>query len=106
MSFCSDCSNLLTVNSTADNLYNICIQCQKRFEIAPVNTLRFEETRGDDLAIYKTLFQYMAKDQTNPIVKKDCKCGHHLVRQMRMGTDMRLINACMKCGDKWLEGAA
>jgi hypothetical protein len=40
----------------------------------------------------------------NPKVKKECSCGSDVVRQVRLGEDMKLINTCINCNKQWLEG--
>jgi DNA-directed RNA polymerase subunit M/transcription elongation factor TFIIS len=101
--FCSYCSNLLSVVTTSDNFFYKCIKCQKIFTPDANDSLRYENIKGTNLIIYKTILQNAGSDPVNPKVRKDCTCGNDIVKQVRLGDDMRLINVCTKCNKQWLE---
>lgn len=103
--FCQECLNLLSVITTSDELFLKCIKCQKITLTGPKDSLRYEDIKGTNLVIYKTILQNAGKDPVNPKVKKDCKkCKNDIVKQVRLGSDMRLINICTNCNEQWLEG--
>jgi DNA-directed RNA polymerase subunit M/transcription elongation factor TFIIS len=103
--FCEICSNLLSVITTADTFHFRCMKCKKDYMPVDEDTLRYEQIKGTNLIIYKTILQNADKDPVNPKVENHCnKCGHNIVRQVRLGNDMRLINVCIKCSNKWIEG--
>jgi len=105
--FCDICNNLLSVITTASTFYFKCAQCQKRFKPLPDDSLRYEESTGINLLIYKKILQNAAKDPLNPKVLRDCpNCKKKtIIRQVRLGDDLRLINTCIKCEKQWIDGA-
>jgi hypothetical protein len=68
------------------------------------DTLRYEDVKGANIVASKTILQNMNRDPCNPKVYRNCPtCKHPLARQVRVGEDMRLINACIKCNNQWLD---
>jgi DNA-directed RNA polymerase subunit M/transcription elongation factor TFIIS len=103
--FCQICNNLLSVIATSDEFYFKCISCQSIYQPDEKDSLRYENIKGTNLIIYKTILQNAGRDPVNPKVKKNCTtCKNDIVRQVRLGEDMRLINICTKCGKQWIEG--
>lgn len=103
MLFCQLCNNLLTVITTADEFYFKCGNCQKTYTPNEEDTLRYEDSNNTNLVIYKTILRNAARDPVNPIVKQKCiKCTGELLKQVRIGDDLRLINICMQCNEQWL----
>jgi DNA-directed RNA polymerase subunit M/transcription elongation factor TFIIS len=103
--FCKTCDNLLSVIATSSEFYFKCIKCQTIYDPDNYDTLRHENIKGTNLIIYKTILQNAGRDPVNPKVKKDCTtCRNNIVRQVRLGEDMRLINICTKCDKQWIEG--
>jgi len=91
--------------TTTDEFYYKCVKCQIKIDINDEDTLRFEESKGMNLIIYQTILQNAARDPLNPKVKKQCKfCKNNILRQVRLGEDMRLINICPECNEQWIEG--
>ena len=102
--FCTACDNLLTIITTADEFYFKCSKCNIQYTPNDNDMLRYEDIRGTNLIVYKTILQNAGQDPVNPKVIKQCSCGHNIVRQVRLGEDMKLINTCVKCNKQWLEG--
>lgn len=104
MHYCTDCDNLLSEITTVDTFHYKCIKCQKIYEPTDEDTLRYEDVKGANLAIFGTLLQTAGKDPCNPKVKKSCsECKNDIVKQVRIGQDMRLINTCTKCHKQWFD---
>ena len=103
--FCQECNNLLSIITTADEFFFKCIKCQKTYTPSDDDSLRYDDVKGTNLIIYKTILQNAGKDPVNPKVRKTCKkCESDIVKQVRLGEDMRLINVCVKCDTQWIEG--
>ena len=105
--FCKICDNMLSAITTADKFYFKCVRCQVTYEPEPNDTLRYEDIKGTNLLVYKTILKNAGRDPVNPKVRKTCTgCGNKIAKQVRLGDDMRLINVCTKCGKQWIEGLA
>jgi hypothetical protein len=66
--------------------------------------MRYEEIKGANLAVYSTILQTAGKDPCNPKIKKQCiSCDNDILRQVRLGDDMKLVNTCIKCNEQWLD---
>lgn len=103
--FCGVCNNLLSVITLSDNFYFRCMKCYKTYKPNDADTLRFEEIKGTNLLVYKTILKTAGKDPVNPKVKVECKkCHNDIAKQVRLGEDMRLINICVNCDNQWIEG--
>lgn len=105
--FCQTCNNLLSRITTSDQFYFRCNSCNQSYNPTDNDTLQYEEIKGTNLVVYKTILQNAGRDPVNPKVKKDCvnnKCDSNIVKQVRLGDDMRLINICPKCNKQWIEG--
>lgn len=102
--FCQQCNNLLVTISTTDELYFKCDQCQIKYNSDETNSMRYEEVKGSNLTLYSTLMRYAHKDPVNPKVYRQCpSCAEPIVRQIRLGENMTLINCCPQCAHSWLE---
>jgi DNA-directed RNA polymerase subunit M/transcription elongation factor TFIIS len=103
--FCASCDNLLSIITTSDEFYYKCIKCQKIYQPNNDDILCYEDVKGTNLIIYKTILQNAGQDPVNPKIRKDCiKCKNTIVKQVRLGEDMRLINVCTSCNEQWIEG--
>ena len=102
--FCKICANLLTVVTTADNFYFKCSKCQEVYQPTEKDTIRHEEIKGSELSMYKMILLNAGMDPVNPKVKRTCTCGHNLAKQVRLGSEMRVINICTSCNRQWYEG--
>ena len=91
--FCKDCSNLLSITTTVDEFYFKCIKCQKIYTPDNNDSLRYEDVKGTNLLIYKTILQNAGKDPVNPKVKKECRnyknCKNDILKQVRLGGKQR-----------------
>ena len=103
--FCVACNNLLLIITKPDEFYFKCQRCQITYQPTPDDTQRFDYVKGTDLMIYRTILQNAGQDPVNPKVMKNCiSCNNDVVKQVRLGEDMRLINICTKCNKQWIEG--
>lgn len=102
--FCKNCNNLMIISTTPDSFQNHCVKCQSFEQPSDNDTLVYEEETGTNLITYKAILHRASRDPLNPKVRKECKCGNKLVRQVRLGDEMRLINACIKCNNQWVDG--
>lgn len=101
--FCKQCDNLLVTISTTDDLYFKCDQCQIRYDSDETNSMRYEEVRGSNLTLYSTLMRHAHRDPVNPKVRNPCpQCSTEIVRQIRLGEGLTLINCCPQCKHTWL----
>lgn len=103
--FCKNCSNLLVVSTTVDTFHFKCNKCEQTEEPTAVDTLRLEIVSGTDYTVHKAMLHNAAHDPVNPKVAKICpKCDHKIVRQVRIGNEMRIINTCISCVHQWIDG--
>jgi DNA-directed RNA polymerase subunit M/transcription elongation factor TFIIS len=103
--FCTTCNNILTAITTADEFRFKCVSCNKNYAPNTEHTMLYEHIVGPNFAtdIHKLL--NASRDPVNPKVFKDCKtCDSKIVKQIQLGEDMKIINVCIKCDNKWLEG--
>lgn len=103
--FCKTCNNLLSSITRADTFYFKCVSCKETYQPEPEDTLRFEEIKGTNLSIYKTLLHHAGEDPVNPKIYTNCtKCGNNIAKYVQLGDDMRQINICTNCYKQWIEG--
>lgn len=101
--FCANCGNLMTIVTTADSFNYQCNKCMK-FDKAEANdTLVYEKVNRTNLTIYKSILCTAGQDPVNPKVRKNCACGEQFARQVRLGSEMKLIDTCIKCGHQSIE---
>ncbi len=103
--FCKICANLLSVITSAEVFTFKCNKCQESYQPSEKDTLRYEEIIGSELSIHKTILLNAASDPVNLKVYKNCKCGGKIAKQVRLGSDMKVINICVTCNRKWYESA-
>jgi DNA-directed RNA polymerase subunit M/transcription elongation factor TFIIS len=101
---CNICGNLLTNSTSAESFLFICNKCSTTTKPSDKDTLRYEDVTGTDLIVYKAILLNAGQDPVNPKVKKQCSCGYNIVKQVRLGREMKLINTCIKCNNQWLDG--
>lgn len=98
--YCEICSNLLDVDIVNDNLIFICASCQSRYEAQPDDSLRYEEIKGSDIAIFKKILEKITDDPVNPKIKRECKkCKHPISKYVRLGEELKMVYSCVKCKD-------
>jgi DNA-directed RNA polymerase subunit M/transcription elongation factor TFIIS len=100
--FCRICSTLLTVDAVNDQLRFVCMSCHSHYEAADDDSLRYEEVKGSDIAIFSKILEKIAEDPTNPKVFRECvvpKCGSKIAKYVRLGDEMKMVYSCVKCRD-------
>ena len=102
--FCSTCLNLMEIVTSSDSFVFRCNKCEKTEIPNDKDSLRYEMNTGTNLVVYKSILSKAGKDPVNPKVKKICDCGYDKARQVRLGSEMKLINTCIECNRQWLDG--
>jgi DNA-directed RNA polymerase subunit M/transcription elongation factor TFIIS len=98
--FCKICNNLLAYITTADESYFKCNKCQQIYQPEEKDSLRYEDSGAEP--IYGVILKYAGQDPVNPKVYAKCeKCNNEIAKQVRIGSDMKLINVCTKCNFQW-----
>jgi DNA-directed RNA polymerase subunit M/transcription elongation factor TFIIS len=101
--FCDNCNNLLDINTTNDKLTFKCMTCYSEYKSEANDTLRWEETKGGNLLVFKTILNEAVNDSVNLKEYVPCpKCNHNLAKSVRLGSELRLIHICMKCKFQWI----
>lgn len=103
--FCKICDNLLTAVYAHDELAFKCNICQIPYKSFPEDTLRHERVKESDVMIFDKIMDKAAKDPVTIKAKVDCinnKCDSKIVKQVRVGSDMKLYNICIKCEKRWV----
>ena len=102
--FCSTCQNLMIQITTADTFIFKCEKCETTEQPNDIDSLRYEHVNGTSLSNYKAILHNAGKDAVNLKVYKQCiECSNNIVRQVRLGDEMRLINTCTVCNKQWLD---
>jgi DNA-directed RNA polymerase subunit M/transcription elongation factor TFIIS len=102
--FCSTCSNLMITLSTSDTFLFKCVKCEKIQEPSAEDSLILEDKNKVDIVVFKSVLQNAGKDPVNPKVEKKCeKCNYSIVRQVRLGSEMKLVNTCISCNNQWID---
>jgi hypothetical protein len=94
----------MNIVTTADTFLFKCNKCETTEEPTDKDSLRYEDVSGTNLVVYKAILLNAGRDPVNPKVKKQCDCGNYIVRQVRLGNEMKLINTCTDCNNQWLDG--
>jgi len=102
--FCKICHNLMIISTTVESFIYQCEKCKITETPSAEDTLVYEDVSGTNLVIYNSILANAGRDQVNPKIRRKCKCGSDLCRQVRLGDEMKLINTCIKCSDQWLDG--
>ena len=102
--FCDVCEALLIPIYTDEKMAFQCVPCRIAFPPEPVDTLRYEKNKVMDTAIHELALTRAADDPTNIKANIKCinSCGGTIVKQIRVGDDMKLFNTCLKCKTSWL----
>lgn len=103
--FCSQCSNLMVSITSANSFRFQCVKCAIMAEPKDEDTLLYSASSGTNLTIYRSIVEKAAKDPVNPKVEKKCSCGNNIARQIRLGSEMILMNVCTRCENQWIEGS-
>ena len=103
--FCGICDNLLVAIYTNDELAFRCNTCFIPYKSSPEDTLRYEKIKESNIMIFEKIMNKAVKDPATIKAKIDCidtKCKGTIVKQVRVGSDMRLYNICEICEKRWL----
>lgn len=104
--FCRDCQNLLKTEIENEELVLYCFCCRNKYPALPEDTLCDEQVKEGNVAIYERILNKAGKDPVNLKAFVNCRrCTNTVVRQVRIGEDMKLFNVCTKCHHKWLYDA-
>ncbi len=94
----------MTIATTADEFHYQCSKCMTFEKPSDKDTLVYEDVTGTNLIIYKSILKNAGLDPVNPKVFRKCKCGSRFAKQVRLGSEMKLINTCVLCAEQWLDG--
>lgn len=101
--YCDTCNNLLIINTFDDVLKFECMSCRTTYPSMPDDTLRYEETKDQNIMIHSKLLEKAVDDPVNPKVYKSCpKCKNTVAKIIRLGNDMKIIYTCVKCKHQWV----
>jgi DNA-directed RNA polymerase subunit M/transcription elongation factor TFIIS len=103
--FCDICSNLVIPSFANDTITFKCGSCLISYPSEPVDTLRRERIKEADVNIFNKILDKAVDDPVSIKARIKCKntnCSGDIVKQVRVGQDMRLYNICCKCRMQWL----
>jgi len=101
--FCRDCHILLNTEIENEELVKSCCKCKNVYEALPDDTLCYEYSTAGNISIYEIILKKAGRDPVNLKAAIKCgKCSNGLVRQVRVGEDMKLFNICTECSHHWL----
>jgi DNA-directed RNA polymerase subunit M/transcription elongation factor TFIIS len=105
LKFCERCKALLASVIQNNELVFKCNNCASLYKSSDEDTLRYEEIKDVNLAMYDKILKKIVDDETNPKAYRDCpKCKRKVVvRQVEIGSNMTLINACTDCKHQWID---
>lgn len=100
--FCIRCHRIMDQITTPETYLFKCRGCN--YELKPnEQASQVYERIGGKNDIYSKILANASKDPMNPKVRVKCiNCDSDIVKQVRLGEDMLLINACVKCHKQWL----
>jgi DNA-directed RNA polymerase subunit M/transcription elongation factor TFIIS len=107
MRFCDTCDNLLVPKFINEELVFSCESCFIQYKSFPEDSLRKERIKEKDVMIYEKILNKAADDPATIKANVKCinvqkKCKSNIVKQVRIGDDMRLYNICVECKMQWL----
>lgn len=101
MKFCVECGSRTQANTATGELSFDCIQCQKRYNATPQDTLMVEEfikTEAENLK-YQVFIENSPYDVTNKKILKQCpKCKIDFMTLIRIGEQEKVMYTCT-CGE-------
>lgn len=103
--FCAYCDNLLVPNFNNEVLIFKCMMCNIIYPPNDNDTLRYERIKENDIMIFEKILNKAADDPVTIKGRVNCiktKCQGKIVKQVRIGEDMRLFNICVVCKSQWL----
>lgn len=103
--FCEACDNLLQAYYNNDRINFRCVKCHLIYESDDKDTLRYEKIKESNVMIYEKILNKAVDDPATIKAYMKCvndKCSGKIVKQVRLGDDMRLYNICTTCRSQWL----
>ncbi len=103
--FCTICNNLLSSVFNNNTLALNCDKCTIVYPSKNEDSLRKERIKEDDIMVYEKILNKAVDDPVTIKVNMKCldkKCKGTIVKQVRVGTDMRLYNICTICKSQFL----
>jgi DNA-directed RNA polymerase subunit M/transcription elongation factor TFIIS len=103
--FCISCDNLLVPDFVNEELIFKCVMCNETYPHDDVDTLRYERVKEGDVLIFEKILNNAGKDPVTIKAHVNCinaDCSGKIVKQVRVGDDMKLFNVCIICQTQWL----
>jgi DNA-directed RNA polymerase subunit M/transcription elongation factor TFIIS len=103
--FCIYCDNLLIPNFHNEELSFKCMMCNTMYPPNDEDTLRYERIKENDVMIFEKILNKAVDDPATIKAYVKCiktKCTGKIVKQVRIGDDLRLFNICTICRSQWL----
>jgi DNA-directed RNA polymerase subunit M/transcription elongation factor TFIIS len=101
--FCDRCASFLLKDTVSGTLKFKCDSCHFEKKARDVDTLMYELTKTDHVNTFRTVLYNAHLDPLNPKARIACKkCSNKMVKQVRVGVDLKLINVCTKCKHRFL----
>ena len=103
--FCNFCDKLLSPSFANETLSFKCDLCLVSFPATPEDSLRKERIKEGNVMVYEKILNKAVDDPASLKAEIKCinkKCDSNIVKQVRVGDDMRLYNICVKCRVQWL----
>jgi DNA-directed RNA polymerase subunit M/transcription elongation factor TFIIS len=101
--FCKYCYNILYPNVNNDELVFKCMSCHEVYPAEANDSLRYERTKEANISRFEKILNNTADDPAVLKARIQCvKCDNDIIKQVRIGQDMKLFNVCPKCNTKWI----
>lgn len=101
--FCKSCDNLLNIQFKNDELMFMCHICRIYYDSDDTDTLIYERVKNDNMMIFEKILRNASDDPAAIKAYKKCiSCNCSIVKQVRIGDQLRLYNICVKCKTQWL----
>jgi DNA-directed RNA polymerase subunit M/transcription elongation factor TFIIS len=100
---CEQCGHLLSAVYANDEASFMCSSCGRIYPFAPEDTRRYKKVEGSNINMFEKILNNADRNPTLPKVFEDCyKCKKNvIVKQVRVGENMQLINKCTVCKNMW-----
>ncbi len=103
--FCKYCNNLLDAIFNNEEMVFRCNMCNNIYHPFPIDTLRYERVKENSINLFENILNKAVDDPVSLKERVDCvnsKCNGKIVKQVRVGNDMKLFNICTTCKTQWL----
>lgn len=98
--FC-ECGSTLRNIIINDVIKHKCSKCKKEYPGDVYSSVLYSESKTSNSNIYEifsSMINYAVYDISIPIVDFDCpNCKHFIAKELRLGTDEKMIRVCIKC---------